>query len=70
MTVGRSVNNNFLFALEMFNFVPTKQHSREVLLNFILRKGAAESYYLLVEVYGVCSSTKSHVKRLKAMRMI
>ena len=37
----------------MSNFVPTKQHLREVLLHyFILKKSAAESYRLLVEFYG------------------
>jgi len=36
----------------MSNFVPTKRHLREVLLNyFILKKTAAESHRLLVEAY-------------------
>ena len=36
----------------MLNFVPTKQHLRQVLLHyFILKKTAAESHCLLVEAY-------------------
>lgn len=42
----------FSIALKMSNFLPTKQHLREVLLHyFILKKSAAESYRLLVETY-------------------
>lgn len=37
----------------MSNFVPTKQHLREVLLHyFILKKSAAETYRILLEAYG------------------
>lgn len=37
----------------MSNYVPTKQHLREVLLfNFHLKKSAAESHRLLSETYG------------------
>lgn len=37
----------------MSNFTPTKQHFREVLLHyFILKKSAAESFRLLVDIYG------------------
>lgn len=37
----------------MSNFVPEKQHLREVLIHyFLLRKSAAETRRLLVQVYG------------------
>jgi len=37
----------------MLNFIPNKHHLREVLLHyFIAKKSAAETYRLLVDVYG------------------
>lgn len=37
----------------MSNFVPTKEHLREVVLHyFILKKKAAQAHRILVEVYG------------------
>ena len=37
----------------MENFVPTKQHLREVILhNFLQKKTAAETHRFLLEIYG------------------
>lgn len=36
----------------MATFTPTKQHLREVLLHCILKKSAAETYRMLVNIYG------------------
>jgi histone-lysine N-methyltransferase SETMAR len=42
----------------MSNFVPTKQHLREVLLHyFVLKKNATEAHRLLMEAYGEYSPT-------------
>lgn len=44
----------------MSNFVPSKQHMREVLLHyFVLKKTAADSYRLLSEAYGVYALSES-----------
>jgi hypothetical protein len=37
----------------MSEFIPKKQHLREVLLHyFILKKSAAETHCLLIDIYG------------------
>jgi len=47
----------------MSEFIPKKQHLREVLLHyFILKKNAAETHRLLVDIYGEHASSKTSCK--------
>ena len=49
--------------LKMSSFVPNKQHLREVLLHyFIAKKSAAETYRLLLDVYGEHSPSNTTCK--------
>ena len=53
MSFRRSVKTRLLCALNISNFVPTKQHLRKALLFcFNLKKIAAEGHRLLCEAYG------------------
>jgi len=56
MAFVRSVTKSNFFVLKMSEFIPKKQHLREVLLHyFILKKSAAEMHRLLVDIYGAYS---------------
>ena len=47
----------------MSEFIPKKQHLREVLLHyFILKKSAAETHRLLVDIYGEHAPSKTSCK--------
>lgn len=56
MSIGQSINNIIFFAFNHVSIRAKKQHLREVLLFFFnSKKSAAESYRLLLEVYGESS---------------
>ncbi len=63
MTFVQSVNNNYFHVIENVEFCAKKQHLREVLLHyFLLKKSAAETNRLLVEVYGEHAPSKTTCK--------